>query len=65
MAVSMNILGLIPVMAASGIGADVMKRISSPMFGGLVSLTFLTLLIVPVLYKMREERKNRAPSLSL
>lgn len=56
MAVCMNIFGLIPVMVAVGIGADVMKRISSPMFGGLVSLTFLTLFIIPILYKMREER---------
>jgi len=50
MAVSMNIFGLIPIMAATGVGADVMKRLSSPMFGGLVSLTFLTLLVVPVAY---------------
>lgn len=57
MAVSMNILGLIPVMAASGIGADVMKRISSPMFGGLVSLTLLTLLVVPILYQLYEQRR--------
>ena len=50
MAVSMNIFGLLPVMAASGIGADVMKRLSSPMFGGLLSLSLLTLLAVPVVY---------------
>ncbi len=50
MAVGMNILGLLPVMAASGIGADVMKRISSPMFGGLITLTLLTLIVVPVCY---------------
>lgn len=50
MAVGMNILGLIPVMIGSGIGADVMKRISSPMFGGLITLTLLTLFVVPVLY---------------
>ncbi len=55
MAVSMNILGLLPIMSASGIGADVMKRISSPMFGGLVSLTFLTLFIVPILYGIYAE----------
>jgi Cu(I)/Ag(I) efflux system membrane protein CusA/SilA len=56
MAVSMNIFGLLPVMLATGLGADVMKRISSPMFGGLISLTLLTLVVVPVIYKMREER---------
>lgn len=56
MAVSMNIFGLLPVMLATGLGADVMKRISSPMFGGLISLMLLTLVVIPVIYKMREER---------
>lgn len=56
MAVSMNIFGLIPVMVATGMGADVMKRISSPMFGGLLSLTLLTLIVIPVVYQMREKR---------
>ena len=59
MAVLMNIFGLIPVMSASGVGADVMKRLSSPMFGGLVSLTLLTLVVVPVIYSM-VERKDRS-----
>lgn len=56
MAVSMNIFGLLPVMLATGLGADVMKRISTPMFGGLVSLMLLTLVVIPVIYKMREEK---------
>ena len=56
MAVSMNIFGLLPVMLATGLGADVMKRISTPMFGGLISLMLLTLVVIPIIYKMREER---------
>lgn len=56
MAVSMNIFGLLPVMVATGLGADVMKRLASPMLGGLVSLILLTLIVIPVIYKMREER---------
>lgn len=56
MAVSMNIFGLLPVMAATGLGADVMKRLSSPMFGGLASLALLTLLVIPVVYKIHRER---------
>lgn len=59
MAVSMNIFGLIPVMLATGLGADVMKRISSPMFGGLISLTILTLIVIPIIYRIREERVFR------
>jgi Cu(I)/Ag(I) efflux system membrane protein CusA/SilA len=56
MAVSMNIFGLMPVMMATGLGADVMKRISSPMFGGLLSLMLLTLVVIPVAYLLREGR---------
>lgn len=48
--VLMAVVGLIPVMLATGVGADVMKRLSSPMFGGLISLMVLTLLVVPAVY---------------
>jgi Cu(I)/Ag(I) efflux system membrane protein CusA/SilA len=50
MTVGMNLVGLAPVMLATGSGADVMKRIASPMIGGLVSLLVLTLVIIPVAY---------------
>jgi Cu(I)/Ag(I) efflux system membrane protein CusA/SilA len=56
MAVGMNVFGLVPVMLAAGIGADVVKRISSPMFGGLLSLTLLTLIVVPVIYLLYARR---------
>lgn len=56
MAVSMNIFGLMPVMLAVGLGADVMKRISAPMFGGLISLTFLTLIVIPIIYLLYAKR---------
>jgi Cu(I)/Ag(I) efflux system membrane protein CusA/SilA len=48
--VGMNVVGLGPVMLATGAGSDVMKRITSPMLGGLISLTLLTLVIIPVVY---------------
>lgn len=34
----------------TGIGSDVAKRIAAPMWGGLVSLTLLTLLVIPDMY---------------
>ncbi|MDR7089768.1 MULTISPECIES: CusA/CzcA family heavy metal efflux RND transporter [Cellvibrio] len=51
MAVAMNVFGLMPVMLATGLGADVMKTLASPMFGGLLSLIFLTLLVIPCVYR--------------
>ena len=50
MTVGMNIVGLIPVMVDTGIGSDVAKRIAAPLWGGLVSLTILTLLVIPAVY---------------
>ncbi|HEO1389700.1 TPA: efflux RND transporter permease subunit [Legionella pneumophila] len=45
-----NILGLLPVMWATGIGADVMKRLAAPMVGGVFSALLLTLIVIPVVY---------------
>ncbi|OAI06992.1 MULTISPECIES: efflux RND transporter permease subunit [Methylomonas] len=45
-----NIVGLFPVMIATGTGADVMKRIAAPMIGGIGSAMLLTLLVIPALY---------------
>ncbi len=50
MTVGMNIVGLLPVMIDTDIGSDVAKRIAAPLWGGLVSLTVLTLAGIPVLY---------------
>jgi Cu(I)/Ag(I) efflux system membrane protein CusA/SilA len=47
-----NILGLIPVMWATGTGADVMKRLAAPMVGGVFSAMILTLFVVPSVYVM-------------
>jgi Cu(I)/Ag(I) efflux system membrane protein CusA/SilA len=50
MTVMTNIFGLLPVLMDTGIGSDVAKRIAAPMWGGLVSLTLLTLLVIPAMY---------------
>jgi Cu(I)/Ag(I) efflux system membrane protein CusA/SilA len=50
MTVMTNILGLLPILIDQGVGSDVAKRIAAPMWGGLVSLTLLTLLVVPAVY---------------
>jgi copper/silver efflux system protein len=50
MTVLTNVFGLLPVLLDDGIGADVAKRIAAPMWGGLVSLTLLTLLVVPAMF---------------
>ena len=59
MTVLMNIVGLVPVMFGTGVGSDVAKRIAAPLWGGLVSLTLLTLAVIPALYVIWRERELR------
>jgi Cu(I)/Ag(I) efflux system membrane protein CusA/SilA len=50
MTVGTMLVGLTPLLWATGSGADVMKRIAAPMVGGLLSSAFLTLELIPVVY---------------
>jgi Cu(I)/Ag(I) efflux system membrane protein CusA/SilA len=50
MTVATMLVGLVPLLWATGSGADVMKRIAAPMVGGLLTSAFLTLEIIPVIY---------------
>jgi Cu(I)/Ag(I) efflux system membrane protein CusA/SilA len=50
MTVFTTTLGLIPIMIGTGTGSEVMRRIATPMVGGLVTSTILTLIVVPALY---------------
>ena len=47
--------GLMPIMWGHGTGSEVMKRIATPMVGGMVSATLLTLLVVPAIYGLWKE----------
>ncbi len=42
--------GLLPIMWGSGTGSETMQRIAAPMVGGMVSVTVLCLLVLPVVY---------------
>ncbi len=50
MTVATTMIGLLPLMIGHGTGSQVMKRMASPMIGGLVSSTVLTLVIIPAIY---------------
>jgi len=50
MTVTTTMIGLLPLMIGHGTGSQVMKRMASPMVGGLVSSTVLTLVIIPAIY---------------
>ena len=57
MTVMTNVFGLLPILLDNGVGSDVAKRIAAPMWGGLVSLTILTLLVIPAVYVVWRDRQ--------
>ena len=56
MTVSVILAGLIPILFSHGTGADVMKRIAAPMVGGVITSTFLELIIYPAIYMIWRTR---------
>ena len=54
-----DVVGLFPVMWATGTGADVMKRIAAPQVGGVFSAMILTLFVIPPVYVMWRWWKER------
>jgi heavy metal efflux system protein len=56
MTASVALLGLVPLAFAHGIGSEVQRPLAVVVIGGLVSSTFLTLIVLPVLYQWMEER---------
>ncbi|MDQ6992409.1 MAG: CusA/CzcA family heavy metal efflux RND transporter [Mariprofundus sp.] len=56
------IAGLVPIMWGSGTGSDVMQRIAAPMIGGMGTATILSLLVLPVIYGLILQIKERQGS---
>ncbi|GIU79318.1 MAG: cation transporter [Bryobacteraceae bacterium] len=52
MTVATMFAGLMPLMWATGAGADVMKRIAAPMVGGVATSFLLELLVYPAIYEV-------------
>ncbi len=51
-----TIIALMPVMFATGSGAELMRPMAAPTVGGLVTATLANLLLIPVLYCWLQER---------
>jgi Cu(I)/Ag(I) efflux system membrane protein CusA/SilA len=52
MTVATTFLGLVPILWATGTGADVMKRIAAPMIGGIFTSFLLELVVYPPVYQI-------------
>ncbi|MDH5725664.1 MAG: efflux RND transporter permease subunit, partial [Nitrospira sp.] len=59
-----TLLGLLPLVLAQGIGAEVQRPLATVVIGGLFTSTALTLVVLPALYSVfggREVGKEEAP----
>jgi len=63
MTASVIIGGLVPILWSHGAGADVMKRIATPMIGGIVTSTIMELLVFPAIFFIWRSRwlRDSAP----
>ncbi|MBT8068873.1 MAG: CusA/CzcA family heavy metal efflux RND transporter, partial [Gammaproteobacteria bacterium] len=52
------VLGLIPMLLSSGVGAETQRPLASVVIGGLITSTLLTLVLLPVIYEWIETRKE-------
>lgn len=52
-------LGFIPMAFNSGPGSEVQRPLATVVIGGLITSTFLTLLVLPIIYNWVEERREK------
>ncbi|MFD1001710.1 efflux RND transporter permease subunit [Ohtaekwangia kribbensis] len=57
MTVLVDVIGLMPVLIATGTGSDVMKPITIPFVFGLLTSTLFVLIVLPVIYAYVRERE--------
>ena len=57
MTVSVGLFGLIPILWSTGVGSDIMRPITIPLIGGMISSTIYVLLITPVVFEIIKERE--------
>ncbi len=62
MTAAVIIAGLLPILWSHGAGADVMKRIATPMVGGVVTSTLMELMVYPAIFYIWRSRALKAPA---
>jgi cobalt-zinc-cadmium resistance protein CzcA len=55
-----DILGFMPMALSTSAGAEVQRPLATVVIGGMVSATLLTLIVLPVLYRLLERSKTSA-----
>ncbi len=55
-------LGVVPILASSGVGAEIEKPLAIVLVGGLVTSTLFTLLVLPTVYVLVERIRESLPA---
>ena len=53
-------LGFLPMAIATGTGAEVQRPLATVVIGGILSSTILTLLVLPMLYRLVNQPKSKS-----
>lgn len=54
------LLGLVPMLFATGSGSEIQRPLAAVVLGGMLSSMFLTLVVLPAIYHLVESRRERA-----
>lgn len=54
--------GFLPMMMSSGMGAEVQRPLASVVVGGIISATLLTLIVLPIVYRILENKMKISES---
>jgi Cu(I)/Ag(I) efflux system membrane protein CusA/SilA len=64
MTVGTTVVSLVPVMYATGVGADIMKPMAAPIIGGMVTSTIHVLVVTPIIFALMKLHALRRGRLS-
>ena len=59
MTVAVILAGLLPILIGTGTGSEIMQRIAAPMVGGMITAPLLSMLVIPVVFRLLRERSLR------
>jgi len=57
-----TIAGLLPIMWGSGSGSELIQRIAAPVVGGMITVTILSLIVLPIIYSFVLQLKENLHS---
>jgi copper/silver efflux system protein len=63
MTVATTVFSIVPIMAATSVGADIMKPIAAPIVGGMITSTIHVLIVTPVIFYLMKLRSLRRGTL--